>query len=172
MARIVNWGLAGAACLLIVAAGQGSEPAKAAGAPEAGGDAFPRACVDCHRNFPERDLDVRISTLASRWQQGVRPATLERAQLAAPAGVKLQGKHPAIKVGAVPAGCETCHTKTATKTPPFARLVHALHLLGGEQNEFVSHFGGSCTHCHKLDPATAAWSVPSATEESATVAER
>lgn len=129
-------------------------------------DAFPNACVDCHLNYREQNLDVRFSTLLAAWQQGAAPKLLEKARAAAPAGVTLTGKHPAVSgaVSDVPRKCLACHGKASTKAPPFAVMLHAIHLEGGAENHFVSLFGGSCTHCHKLDAKTGKLTVPSAAE--------
>src|SRR5512138_3267704 len=74
-------------------------------------DQFPGACVSCHVNMPERNMDARFSTLLKGWTQRVEPALLEKAQAAAPEGVVLKGKHPAITTALkdVPAGCIKCH---------------------------------------------------------------
>jgi hypothetical protein len=57
--------------------------------------------------------------------------------------VTLKGKHPKVEV---------------------ARMAHPVHLTGGDENHFMTLFQGECTHCHKLDRATGAWSIPSAPE--------
>jgi hypothetical protein len=38
-------------------------------------------------------------------------------------------------------------------------------LTGGTNNVFVTTFKGDCTHCHKLDAKTGAWSMPSGAEQ-------
>jgi hypothetical protein len=43
--------------------------------------------------------------------------------------------------------------------------MHLVHLTGGTDNVFVSTFKGDCTHCHKLDAKTGAWSLPSSPEQ-------
>ncbi len=127
-------------------------------------DAFPRACVDCHVNYPEVGVDARFSTALARWQEGVRPDVLAKARAAAPAGLTLGGKHPAVPdaLGDVPRACLECHGKDAKAAPTFARLMHAIHLTGDAANHFMTLFQGECTHCHKLDAGTGNWSVPSA----------
>ena len=129
-------------------------------------DPFPKACVSCHINMPEQKLDTRFSTLLKGWAEKVEPGLLEKAQGAAPAGVTLQGKHPAATsaLKEIPAGCVKCHGETSKKAPPFTRMIHRIHLTGGDSNHFMTLFQGECTHCHKLDPNTGAWSVPSAPE--------
>jgi hypothetical protein len=129
-------------------------------------DAFPRACVDCHTNHPEMKIDARISSLMKGWNDKVEPALLARAQAAAPSGVTLKGKHPvaAFALKNIPAGCLTCHSKKSTLAPPFAQMVHRIHLTGGEENHFLTVYQGECTHCHKLNMSTGQWSMPSAPE--------
>jgi mono/diheme cytochrome c family protein len=57
-----------------------------------------------------------------------------------------------------------CHGSRAVEAPPFSRLLHRVHLVGGPENLFLSMFQGECTHCHKLDPATGRWSLASGSE--------
>ena len=129
-------------------------------------DLFPGACVSCHVNMPERNMDARFSTLLKGWTEKVEPALLEKAQAAAPEGVVLKGKHPAITTALkdIPAGCIKCHGRDSKKAPPFIRLMHRIHLTGGDANHYIAFFQGECTHCHKLDGATGAWSIPSGPE--------
>lgn len=129
-------------------------------------DAFPRACVDCHTNHPELNLDARLSSLMKGWNNKVEPELLAKAQAAAPSGVTLKGKHPvaAFALKNIPAGCLTCHSKKSTLAPPFAQMLHKIHLTGGEQNFFLTVYQGECTHCHKLNAETGLWSLPSAPE--------
>jgi len=130
-------------------------------------DPHPRACVDCHVVYPEINRDERLSTLMKRWGEGVDPKLLATAQAAAPEGVTLKGRHPSV-TGAVnnpPASCLPCHGRTSKTAPPFARMIHAIHLTGGQDNVFLTVFQGECTHCHKLDPASGAWRVPSGPEK-------
>lgn len=125
-------------------------------------DPHPKACVDCHKNYPEMKMDARMSTLMAKWVEKVEPRMLARAQLAA-GDVKLTGKHPksTTALASVPQKCLTCHSKASKKAPPFAKLMHALHLVGGKDNHFMTYYQGDCTHCHKLDQKTGEWKVPS-----------
>lgn len=127
-------------------------------------DAFPNACVDCHVTLPE--IDARLSAAMERWSGEVEPRVLAAAQAAAPEGVTLKGKHPAASrsLADVPAACVKCHDRSS-RAPAFAPMVHLLHLSGGDESHYLTLFRGECTHCHKLDPATGAWSVPSAAEK-------
>ena len=129
-------------------------------------DQFPNGCVSCHVNLPERNMDERLSTLLKSWTVKVDPALLTKAQAAAPAGVTLKGKHPVVAAALkdVPAKCIGCHGAASKKAPPFARLIHRIHLVGADENHFMTEFQGECTYCHKLNQATGAWSVASAPE--------
>ncbi len=127
-------------------------------------DKHPNACVDCHVNMVKMKMDVRLSTLLKK---KVSAGLLKKAQAAAPEGVKLKGKHPKVKVAGkqVPKSCLGCHKETSKKAPPFARLMHQIHLIGGKDNHFMTIYQGQCTECHKLDKSTGAWSVPSGKEK-------
>jgi len=130
-------------------------------------DPFPRGCVDCHVNMPDQNMDVRLSTLMRGWQEQVEPALLARVRAFTPVEIALAGNHPQVEVAgeAIPKACLECHTSTSTTAPPFDRLLHGLHLVGGAENHFLSLFQGECTHCHKLDTATGVWSLGSGVEQ-------
>ncbi len=128
-------------------------------------DSFPRACVDCHVNLPEHKMDARLSTLLAQWSKSVEPGLLEKAEGAAPPGVTLKGRHPKLgALGSIPARCMKCHAAASKTAPPFRKLIHRIHLVGGEKNDYLTEFGGQCTYCHKLNEATGEWSIPSAPE--------
>lgn len=130
-------------------------------------DDHPLGCVECHVNYAEMNLDVRFSTLVRQWNEAVDPSLLAKAQASAPRGVILRGRHPVMKSGFdnVPAKCLTCHGRESKKAPPFARMLHMIHLTGGEANHFLTMYQGECTYCHKLDAKTGQWAVPSAPEK-------
>jgi len=130
----------------------------------AGPDPFPEACVGCHVRMPE--LDARLATLMQGWNESVDAALVAKVQGVMPEGVTLKGKHPSVTraLADVPAACIRCH-KASSKAPPFAPMVHVLHLTGGADNHFVAEFGGTCTLCHKLDAKSGVWSVPSGGEK-------
>lgn len=131
-------------------------------------DAFPNGCVDCHINLPDMQVDARFGTLMARLAAGVDPALLAKAQAASPEGLTLKGKHPVLPAGLlknVPNGCLTCHGKTSKTAPSFVRLLHTLHLSGGQDNPFMTIYQAECTHCHKLDLKTGVWSIPSGPEK-------
>ena len=124
-------------------------------------DPFPRGCVDCHVNMPDRKMDARFSTLMKQWENAVDPALLARVQPFAPSGVVLKGKHPKSNVASadIPTSCIGCHAAQRKAAPSFDRMIHGLHLTGGDKNHFLTEFQGQCTYCHKLDTARGAWSL-------------
>lgn len=129
-------------------------------------DKFPNGCVDCHINMPEINQDERISTLLSKWTGNVEKKLLEKAQSAAP-DIKLKGEHPPAteSLGNIPSACVNCHSRTPNTAPPFAALLHLIHLTGGDENHFMTIFQGECTHCHKMNAATGRWVIPSRPEK-------
>lgn len=129
-------------------------------------DQFPKACVDCHINYTEMNMDTRFSTLMQLWRVRVDSALLAKAQNAAPEGMILKGVHPDAPTtfNNIPAECLTCHSKKSNVAPPFARMIHKIHLTGGTENHFLTLFQGECTYCHKLDMKTGSWTIPSAPE--------
>ena len=130
-------------------------------------DHFPNACVDCHVNMPEAGMDFRLSTTIRRWNDAVDPPVLARILDLVPNSADLLGKHPVLPDESfenIPGACMTCHNGALPKAPPFAPMLHAIHLNGGEQNHFIMMFNGSCTNCHKFDKASAKWAIPSGAE--------
>ncbi len=128
-------------------------------------DAYPSACVDCHVVYPAMGMDTRLSALLEQWSEKVEPAFLARVQAYAPAGLALAGKHPQVPAADIPSSCLACHGRGSTEAPPFAQMLHGIHLTGGERNHFLTVFQGECTHCHKLDPSTGRWWLPSGDEK-------
>ena len=129
-------------------------------------DAFPDGCVGCH--IVAKDGDMRISTMAEKWKTAVPAPLLAKAKASSADASKVKGKHlPIPKVKAnTPQTCLTsCHKKGSTTAPPFAQLMHAIHLTGGDQNKFLTMFQGECTHCHKMDQKTGAWKIASGAEK-------
>lgn len=129
-------------------------------------DKFPLGCVDCHVNMPHINQDERLSTLMSKWNEGVEKELLDKAQAVAPPGVTLKGIHPAAgdALTNIPENCKSCHGKASQTAPPLAPLIHMIHLVGGDENHFLAIFQGECTHCHKLGLNTGLWSMPSGQE--------
>ena len=129
-------------------------------------DTHPKGCVDCHIRYPEHKLDEPFSTLMAGWTTKVDAGLLKKAQAAAPAGVTLKGKHPQTPLGTkdIPRSCLGCHAKASKTAPPFAQMIHLIHLTGGDQNRFLGVFQGECTLCHKLDTATGRWVMASGPE--------
>jgi hypothetical protein len=122
-------------------------------------DVYPAGCVDCHVK------EMRISTLLARWNGTVDAKKLATMQAFVPNGMTLKGKHPTVATKDIPASCLKCHGATSKVIPPFAPLLHGVHLAKGDQSEFVKQFQGECTHCHKLNKATGTWSLSSGAEK-------
>lgn len=130
-------------------------------------DQFPRACVDCHINYTEMNMDKRISTLMTQWIEQVEPAVLVAAQAVSASRVELIGVHPRVDAALndIPAACISCHRSGADNVPPLVPLLHRIHLEREGEAVFLRLFQGECTHCHKLDSTTGLWRVPSGSEE-------
>ena len=134
----------------------------------AAGDPFPKGCVSCHTVDKAKGTDHRLSVALAQWTAGkVDAGLLAQSKASAPAGVVLKGKHPAAEdsLEDIPGACLDCHDSGSKKAPPFSQLLHLVHLTGGTNNAFVTTFKGDCTHCHKLDAKTGAWSMPSGPEQ-------
>ena len=125
-------------------------------------DKTPNACVDCHVNVPGKG-DYRLPSIIAQWKNGVDPKVLPKAKAAAPEGKTIVGKHPdvAARITTIPDDCLTCHGRDSKNAPPFAKLLHAIHLVGGEENHFLAVYKGNCTNCHKLDQKTGTWRIGS-----------
>ena len=131
-------------------------------------DAFPMGCVSCHTVDKAKGADHRLSVALKEWTLGkIDAGLLAKAKASAPAGVTLKGKHPSAEdsLDDIPGACLDCHDSGSKKAPPFSQLLHLVHLTGGTNNVFVTTFKGDCTHCHKLDAKTGAWSMPSGPEQ-------
>ena len=130
-------------------------------------DAYPNGCVSCHVLDKAKAQDHRLSTLLKKWTAGkIDAGLLANSKASMPSGVALKGKHPAAEdsLEDIPSSCLDCHGSDSKKAPPFAQLMHLVHLTGAK-NEFVTAFKGDCTTCHKLDAKTGAWSLPSGAEK-------
>ena len=129
-------------------------------------DLYPSGCVDCH--VAGKDGDKRLSTLMTQLAGAVHAALLVKTKAASVDPAKIKGKHlpiPNVKAN-IPQSClKACHKKGSTIAPPFGLLLHSIHLAGGSQNKFMTTYQGECTHCHKLDPKTGAWKIPSGAEK-------
>jgi len=130
-------------------------------------DKFIHACVDCHVNHTEMKMDVRLSTLMKQWNEKVDEKLLAKARASSPEGLVLKGRHPSIgdSFKNIPGDCLKCHGSTSKMAPPFAKLMHSIHLTGGDENHFMTMFQGECTHCHKLSAKTGAWSISNGPEK-------
>lgn len=129
-------------------------------------DQFPGACVSCHVVLPDGH-DMRLSTLVAGMTAGVRPDLKAIAQASAPTGVSLKGRHPDVtdSFEDIPAACLDCHAGDSKKAPPFAAMIHAIHLGDRPENHFLTIFQGECTHCHKLDKSNGWMRIPSGPEK-------
>jgi hypothetical protein len=130
-------------------------------------DIFPSGCVSCHLNFADRNMDTRISTLLVKWMEKVDPKLLAKAQAAASKGVILVGKHPSAteSLADIPLACIECHRNMPQNATLFSQMIHLIHLTGGQGNHYMTLFQGECTHCHKLNPDTGKWVIPSGGEK-------
>lgn len=130
-------------------------------------DMFPSGCVGCHLNFTDRNMDTRISTSLANWAEKVEPKLLEKAQAATPKESVLTGKHPpaSASLADIPKACIACHNNMRQNAPAFSQMVHLIHLVGGQDNHYLTLFQGECTHCHKFDPNTGKWFTPSGSEK-------
>lgn len=129
-------------------------------------DAYPNGCVDCH--VAAKDGDMRLSVLLAKWATAVPASLLAKAKAASADPLKIKGKHMAVANAKanIPQSClAACHKKGSTIAPPFAQLIHTIHLAGGAQNRFLTVNQGECTHCHKLDQKTGAWRIPTGAEK-------
>lgn len=149
--------------LLLVAAGAIAAPPAAKIPGITAKDSYPRACVDCH--VTRAGMPGALSATMKQWATKVDPAVLAKAQASAPKGMTLKGKHFLAPVKDVPTACLKCHAKGSKVAPPFASMMHAIHLTGGEANPFLTTFQGECTNCHKLNLTTGEWSLPSGAEK-------
>lgn len=128
-------------------------------------DAYPNGCVDCH--VDGKNGNLRMSALMASWTTAVPAALVDKAKAASVTASKIKGKHPPmanVKTN-IPQTCLTgCHKKGSAIAPPFAQLMHTVHLVGAK-NQYPATFKGECTHCHKLDQKTGAWKVASGPEK-------
>ncbi|MGZ4808036.1 MAG: hypothetical protein ACXVJT_19030 [Thermoanaerobaculia bacterium] len=116
-------------------------------------DVFPRGCVDCHT--AKAGQPATIASLLSD------PKAVSKIQQFVPKNYALKGKHPPVTaLKDVPGACIKCHAAMSKVAPPFAPMIHGMHLTGGDANTFLTKFDGECTHCHKFDATTAVWSMP------------
>ena len=136
-------------------------------------DQFPTACVGCHLNYQDMNLDTRLSTVMAAWSKKVDPEFLQIAQSLVDSDIILAGVHPEVDVvrQEIPAVCLNCHERGKDNPVPLVPFIHKVHLNNQGKAVFLSIFQGECTHCHKLDKATGQWSVPNAAEEQADVGE-
>jgi len=130
-------------------------------------DQFPNACVDCHIDYTDINLDTRFRTLMAQWAEKVDSGVLEIARDVGGPGINLVGVHPLVDAALhdIPAACFSCHQSGASGVVPLVPLLHRIHVGGGSDAVFLRVFQGECTHCHKLDRTTGQWHVPSGPEK-------
>ncbi len=129
-------------------------------------DPFPRGCVDCHVVLPAEQRDVRLSTIMKNLTERVDPRLQTRLTKLVAGKTVLTGQHPNL-LGAtldIPAVCLSCHRADSTEGPPFAEMMHLIHLAGGNDNHYISLFNGNCSFCHKFDQHIGTFMVPSHSE--------
>jgi len=148
-------------------AGEGELPPPRAVPGVSAADLHPNGCVDCHVRISEPEVDARFGPLMAKLAQEVEPELLEMTRATAPEGVTIRGRHPPVPKALrnIPASCNPCHAKDSRVAPPFAKLLHRIHLSSDPENVFMTVYQGECTHCHKLDAATGAFSMPSGPEK-------
>jgi cytochrome c553 len=116
-------------------------------------DEKPNGCVSCHRERPDIGRDFRLSTYIHEWAtEGAEEEIMELAEAAWPEA-SLSGKHPDVSsmvaTQELPTFCLTCHRDGGDK--PLYRFLHLVHFTGGEENHFITSYGGFCTQCHAVD---------------------
>ena len=116
------------------------------------GDASPKACVDCHK------ADKKLSVKLASWADATPAPIMAIATAAAPAGMKLKGKHPKMPTFGknIPKNCLMCHAKGSKVGPPLFQMVHLIHETGANSLD--------CRSCHKLDGKTGQMNIPIADE--------
>jgi hypothetical protein len=131
-------------------------------------DPYPTGCVGCHALDKAKGADERLSVVLKEWTAGkIEPGLLAKSKASAPAGFVLKGKHPAAddSLEDIPGACLDCHDAGSKKAPPFAQLLHLVHLVGGVNNAYVTTYKSDCMHCHKLNTQTGEWKMPSGPEK-------
>ena len=131
-------------------------------------DPYPIGCVSCHVVDKTKGTDSRLSVALKEWTAGkVEPGLLAKSKASAPAGLALKGKHPSAEdsLDDIPGACLDCHSTDSKKAPPFAQLLHLVHLTGGATNAYVTTYKSDCMSCHKLNTKTGEWSMPSGAEK-------
>jgi hypothetical protein len=131
-------------------------------------DPYPNGCVSCHVVDKAKGKDQRLSVALKQWTAGkIEPGLLAKGKASAPAGLTLKGKHPTADdaLEDIPGSCLDCHDAGSKKAPPFSRLLHLVHLVGGVNNAFVTTYKSDCMSCHKLNTQTGEWTMPSGPEK-------
>lgn len=99
-------------------------------------DDHPNGCVDCHKKVSDTkdySLPAEIKAMAK------------------------DGKHPDVaSMVKGPADCLKCHGEKAKL--PLGKILHEAHLTG-DDNHFITNYGGQCMYCHSLDKASGKMAV-------------
>ncbi len=131
-------------------------------------DPYPNGCISCHVVDKAKGKDQRLSVALTQWTAGkIEPGLLAKSKASSPAGLTLKGKHPAAEdsLEDIPGACLDCHDAGSKKAPPFSRLLHLVHLVGGTNNAYVTTYKSDCMSCHKLSTQTGEWTMPSGPEK-------
>jgi hypothetical protein len=116
-------------------------------------DEKPDGCVSCHKERPDINRDFRLSKHIQEWAtEGADEEILDLAKAAWPEA-SLSGKHPdvagMIATQELPTFCLNCHADGSDK--PLSSYLHLQHFVGGEENHFITSYGGFCTNCHAVN---------------------
>jgi hypothetical protein len=131
-------------------------------------DPYPNGCVSCHVVDQSKGKDHRLSVALKQWMAGkIEPGLLAKSKASSPTGLTLKGKHPAADdaLEDIPGACLDCHDAGSKKAPPFSRLLHLVHLVGGVNNAYVTVYKSDCMSCHKLNTQSGEWTMPSGPEK-------
>jgi len=120
------------------------------------------------RSINGKGVDERLSVkLKELTACKIEPGLLAKSKASAPAGLTMKGKHPTAEdsLDDIPGACLDCHDAGSKKAPPFARLLHHVHLAGGVNNTYVTTFKSNCMHCHRFSTQTGEWTIPRGAEK-------
>lgn len=97
-------------------------------------DDYPEGCVSCHVGDNPRPssayrLDLQLADLG-------------------------HGKG-GERTKEIPTGCYRCHASDGEGAAgALGPYIHVIHFQGGEKNAFLRKYGGDCSSCHRMDPAS------------------
>lgn len=146
-------------------------------------DETPGGCVDCHKPFPDLGRDTRLSISILKWAKEGAPEEIMTVAAAVWPHVKLTGQHPLGGPMFAWQSCISCHPGRTPEQPssclfchdhnserPLDRIVHVIHYITsprvtGERADFLTVYGGFCTHCHSLTLETGRTALKKGFEE-------